>query len=87
MNISENLALYKPAYQQNPYQGLHFDSMKASKAVDGLKLNMSDYGDHCILSDERKRTATWWVNLTSILGIHHVTIYYRTEVYGWGTLS
>ena len=85
----ENIALKKPAYQQYPYTGPgpanHL--MEASNAVDGLKTNLSIWGGQCVLSDNDKQTATWWVNLTSILSIHHVTIYYRTEVYGWGTLS
>nr|XP_022304632.1 multiple epidermal growth factor-like domains protein 10 isoform X4 [Crassostrea virginica] len=81
----ENIALKKPAYQQYPYTGPgpanHL--MEASNAVDGLKTNLSIWGGQCVLSDNDKQTATWWVNLTSILSIHHVTIYYRTEVYGW----
>nr|XP_022306765.1 platelet endothelial aggregation receptor 1-like isoform X2 [Crassostrea virginica] len=75
----ENLALNKPAFQKNPYSG-----RKASDAVDGFQLNLSDYGDHCIISGERKETATWWVNLTSILSIHHIMIYYMTGRTEWG---
>nr|XP_022304636.1 multiple epidermal growth factor-like domains protein 10 isoform X2 [Crassostrea virginica] len=82
----ENIALKKPAYQQYPYTGpgpaKHL--VEASNAVDGLKTNLSIWGGQCVLSDNDKQTATWWVNLTSILSIHHVRSYYRTEVYGWG---
>nr|XP_022308762.1 uncharacterized protein LOC111114650 isoform X3 [Crassostrea virginica] len=88
-STSENIALKKPAYQQYPYTGPgpanHL--VEASNAVDGFKTNLSVWGGQCVLSDNDKQTATWWVNLTSILSIHHVTIYYRTEVYGWGPHS
>lgn len=82
--FTENLALYKPAYQQNPYKGHLSYITNASDAVNGLTLNLNDSGDHCILSAERERTATWWVNLTSILSIHHITIYYMTGRTEWG---
>lgn len=80
----ENLALFKPAYQDYPYKGSHIEKVNASDAVDGIKLNQSDYEDHCVLSDERKQTATWWVNLTSISSIHHIRAYYMTGKQKWG---
>lgn len=82
--ISENVALYKPAYQEHPY-GRHSGKMNASDAVDGLKLNLSDYTDHCVLSDDRQQTATLGVNLLSMHSIHHIKIHYMTGETEWGT--
>ena len=83
-NTKENLALFKPAYQDHPYKGSHIENVNASDAVDGMKLNPSDPEDHCVLSDDRKQTATWWVNLTSISSIHHIMAYYMTGKKEWG---
>lgn len=72
-----NIALHKPAFQQYPFiEGEA--SYDANRAVDGLKSDLSWSGGQCVLSSGR-HTATWWVNLTSILSIHHITIYYRTD--------
>ena len=81
--LTENIALKKPAYQQNRYTGVSVALSQASNAVDGLKSNLSEIGGECVISGN-KRTATWWVNLTKILSIHHITIYYRTENEPWG---
>lgn len=73
--LTDNVALNKPAYQQYPlYPG--DDTYDAINAVDGRKTNMSWYGGQCAVSASNKRTATWWVNLTSINSIHHINIYY-----------
>ncbi|XP_078327391.1 uncharacterized protein LOC111112176 [Crassostrea virginica] len=83
----ENIALNKSSYQQYPYPdipGLPSFLTEAHNAVDGLKTNLSVFGGQCVISGNEKRTATWWVNLTSILSIHHITIYYRTENVPWG---
>ncbi|XP_078327318.1 uncharacterized protein LOC144623098 [Crassostrea virginica] len=79
----ENLALKKPTYQQHSYYGSYYE---ASNAVDGLKSNLTYSGGQCMLSGGGE-TATWWVNLTSILSIHHITIYYMTHNAPWGTDS
>lgn len=84
MHTKENLALFKPAHQDYPYKGSHVEKVNANDAVDGIKLNLSDPEDHCVLSDERKQNATWWVNLTSISSIHHITTYYMTGTKKWG---
>lgn len=83
-HILENVALNKPAFQQYPYEGYNTDRVSASDAVDGLKLNESDFEDHCILSAERKETATLWVNLTRIISIHHIILFYMTDNTEWG---
>lgn len=80
-----NVALYKPAYQTHPaYPG--YDKYDASNAVDGLRSDLRWNGGQCVKSDGSD-TATWWVNLTSIYSIHHITIYYRTEGSTWGILN
>lgn len=73
--LSVNLALNKAAYQQYPYRP-NVGKYDASKAVDGLKSNLSVDGGQCAVSDLNKRTAIWWVNLRSIYSIHHINIFY-----------
>ena len=82
--FKENIALEKPAYQQSLYIGQGASFAKASNAVDGLKSDLSYWGGQCALSDTKRQTATWWVNLTSILSINYVTIYYFTGDSPWG---
>ena len=83
----ENIALNKSSYQQYPYPenpALPSFLTEAHNAVDGLKSNLSIFGGQCVISGNNQQNATWWVNLTSILSIHHITIYYRTENRQWG---
>ena len=77
----ENIALHKPAEEEFPY---NHPNTYASNAVDGRKTDLSGLGGQCSLSAGNQRTATWWVNLGSILSIHHITIYYRTDNVAWG---
>ena len=77
----ENIALHKPAKEAFPY--VH-GNVSAGNAVDGRKTNLSGLGGQCSMSALNKRTATWWVNLGSVLSIHHITIYYRTDNAPWG---
>lgn len=80
-----NVALYKPAYQKHPaYPG--YDEYDASNAVDGLRSDLRWDGGQCVVS-RGSDTATWWVNLTTIYSIHHITIYYRTDNSKWGILN
>lgn len=81
-----NVALNKPAYQQNAYLGGGDDKFDASNAVDGRKSDLSWDGCQCVLSADFKHTATWWVDLTSIFSIHYITIYYRTDNVAWRKL-
>ncbi|XP_022305254.2 uncharacterized protein LOC111112170 [Crassostrea virginica] len=81
----ENIALEKQVYQRYPYAYIKMANLtSADKAVDGFKSNLSVWGGQCVISGNYKQTATWWVNLTRILSIHHVTIYYRTGNVAWG---
>ncbi|XP_078327342.1 receptor-type tyrosine-protein phosphatase alpha-like isoform X1 [Crassostrea virginica] len=83
----DNIALHKPAYQEHPYgvtSTIVKELIQASNAVDGQKSNRSIWGGQCVISDNLQSNATWWVNLTSILSIHHITIYYRTGNVAWG---
>ncbi|XP_062620192.1 receptor-type tyrosine-protein phosphatase T-like [Saccostrea cucullata] len=70
-----------PLYLHNTLQATTFDS---SKAVDGLKTNLSAFGGQCVISANYEKNATWWVNLKSIHSIHTIRIYYRTENKQWG---
>lgn len=76
-----NVALYKPAYQENPLKANDITG-DASNAVDGKKSNLDTYGGECVVSIG-SLTATWWVNLTSIHNIQNVTIYYVTDDKPW----
>lgn len=74
-----NVALNKPTYQEFSYKSID----TSSNAVDGLKTDLTWNGGQCVLSDPQI-TATWWVNLTSIHSIHHITIYFMTGTNPWG---
>lgn len=81
----ENIALHKTAWQLYPYNHKELGySLNASKAVDGLKTNLSYLGLQCTESSNYKEEAMWRVDLGSVLGIHHITIYYRTDNAPWG---
>lgn len=83
--ILENIALHKSAWQLYPYENTDFrDSVNASKAVDGLKTNLSFFGQQCTGSANRRYEAILRVDLGAILGIHSITLYYRTENVEWG---
>lgn len=82
---TENIALKKSAWQLHPYTGGELrDSANASKAVDGLKTNLSYTGHQCTVSANNKHIAEWNVDLGAVLGIKNITIYYRTENLDWG---
>lgn len=80
--ITVNVALNKPAYQENPFK--QNDSIgDASNAVDGQKSDLTRNGGQCVVS-AGKETAILWVNLTSIHSIYNITIYYKTDNKAWG---
>uniref|UniRef100_K1PHS8 Endothelial cells scavenger receptor n=1 Tax=Magallana gigas TaxID=29159 RepID=K1PHS8_MAGGI len=76
-----NVALNKPAYIHNAYRDN--DKYDASNAVDGRKSDVRWDGGQCAAS-WRRQTATWWVDLTTIHSIHHITIYFTTDNKPWG---
>lgn len=82
--ILENIALNKSAWQLYSYEGIIGDILSASKAIDGLNTDMSISGQQCTLSAYSKYEAMWRVDLGAILGIHSITIYYRTDNAPWG---
>lgn len=84
--FSENIALNKKACQTHPYINRHIPAatVDASNAVDGLKTDFSFFGQQCSVSAEKQLEALWRVDLGAILGIHHITIYYRTDHVPWG---
>ena len=77
----ENVALYKTAWQTNPYLN---DDTLASLAVDGKKSKLSQWGGECVASDYGS-TAEWRVDLKDVLSIHHVVIQYFQTKLVWGT--
>lgn len=80
----DNVAYNKPAFQQERYSGLLAKYTDANNAVDGLKSDLSVWGEQCTLSENNRRTASWWVNLERIFSIYYITIYYRTGNSPWG---
>lgn len=84
--FSENIALYKKASQSHPYINSQVSTaiVDASNAVDGLKSDLSIFGEQCVVSADFQNEALWRVDLGEVLGIHHITIYYRTDNRHWG---
>nr|XP_034321299.1 receptor-type tyrosine-protein phosphatase T [Crassostrea gigas] len=84
----ENIALYKKASQLHPYNTrnsrLSPENVEASNAVDGLNKDLSAFGHQCVVSADNQREARLHVDLQAVLGIHHITIYYRTDNVAWG---
>lgn len=83
-----NIALNKVAWQLRPFYDEQLGYfIKASKAVDGLKTDLSYSGYQCTVSADKRYEAEWRVDLGSILGIHYITIYYRTDNLPWGNIT
>lgn len=81
----ENVAKNKIASQKYPYETSPLRELAdATKAIDGLKSNLSAFGGQCTLSANKKTEALLYVDLGAILGIHHITIFYRTGNKEWG---
>lgn len=59
---------------------------EASNAVDGDKSKLTASVGQCTKSSSHQ-TATWWVNLTSVHSIHHITIYFRAGKTPWSMIT
>ncbi|XP_062574220.1 multiple epidermal growth factor-like domains protein 10 [Saccostrea cucullata] len=81
-----NLALNKPTWQSQQHNP-GYSTFDSSNAVDGLMTDLSALGGQCSISADEYKTATWWVNLTSIRSIHDIRIYYRTGNVAWGCIK
>lgn len=78
----------KPTHQDNEFIGdISRHLTESSNAVDGLKSDLGVWGGQRVISGNKTQNATLWVNLSSIVSIHHITIYYRTGNEKWGKLT
>lgn len=75
--LEENIALGKPTWQEHPWPDDRY--YRGKNAVDGLYSDRSIQGDQCTISANKKSTATWRVDLGSVVSISHIDIYYRTD--------
>lgn len=79
-HYSENLALGKRTWEQNPWP--NFDQgYGTANAVDGSYDNREAKGKQCTVSADGKLTAEWRVDLGNLVSISFITIYYRTDNY------
>lgn len=75
--LEENIALGKPTWQEHPWPDDRY--YRGKNAVDGLYSDRSIQGGKCTISANNKSTATWRVDLGSVVSISHIDIYYRTD--------
>ncbi|XP_061166269.1 receptor-type tyrosine-protein phosphatase epsilon-like [Saccostrea echinata] len=73
----ENIALGRPAWQQ--YNFTSRSAWGAANAVDGNYTDRSAGGNQCTISENKKQTAEWRVDLGSVVSISHIDIFYRTD--------
>lgn len=74
----ENLALWKPVWEQYPWPKKNID-YGSENAVDGLYSDRSASGGQCTISDGGKSMATLGVDLGEVASISYIDIYYRTD--------
>nr|XP_022307981.1 laminin subunit alpha-5-like [Crassostrea virginica] len=82
----ENIALFKEAWQENPYQYRYswfILKYGAELAVDGRYSNLSAYGKQCAISEDKRSTAEWRVDLGTVRTIHSIHLQYRTDNVLW----
>lgn len=75
--LEENVALGKTTWQEHPWPDDRY--YRGENAVDGMLSDRSANGGKCTVSANNKRTATWRVDLGSVVSISHIVIYYRTD--------
>ena len=71
------MALGKKIGEDQPWKGT--ENWRGRNAVDGRYGNRSAMGGQCVVSENFKKTATWWVDLGGVVSISHIDIYYRTD--------
>lgn len=74
---SENLAFGKPTWEQHPWPESDVD-FGSENAVDGLYTDRGQ-GGQCTISENKKTTAEWRVDLGGVVSIGHIDIHYRTD--------
>ena len=85
--LVENIALFKEAWQENPYQYRYswfILTYGAELAVDGRYSNLSAYGKQCTISEDKRSTAEWRGGFGTIHSIHSIHLQYRTDNLLWG---
>lgn len=67
----------KPTWQQHPWPDLQRD-FGSENAVDGLYHDRG-IGGECTINAEGYYTATWGVDLGSVVNICYINVHYRTD--------
>ncbi|XP_078327527.1 receptor-type tyrosine-protein phosphatase epsilon-like [Crassostrea virginica] len=73
----ENLALRKDVWEDHPWPDT--STWRAGNAVDGRYTDRSANGGQCVITENYHKSATWRVDLGSVVSISHIDIYYRTD--------
>lgn len=64
-------------WEDNPWEGS--ENWKGQNAVDGKRNDRRATGGQCVISENKRKKATWGVDLGIVVSISHIDIYYRTE--------
>ncbi|XP_065925384.1 uncharacterized protein [Magallana gigas] len=80
VDVYENIALNRPAWQRYPFHGTPWN---ATHAVDGHRSDLAPAGGQCAISADGKSIAEWRVDLGEVRNLHHVFIQYRTDNDAW----